>query len=105
MRKQNMSKRNSLIHQAMASTSLNHRYAHSNVAAPAVAVVRRDARAARAVSMTRAMNLALDDDAVAVVAVVVCDEESQNGRDEEEDDVPVPLLEKRRRESLRQRLT
>jgi hypothetical protein len=38
--------------------------------------------------MTRAVNLALNDDAVAVVAVVVRDQEGQNRRDEEEDDVP-----------------
>jgi hypothetical protein len=42
-----------------------------NVAAPRVAVMRRAARAARAVSMTRAMNLALDDDAVARAVAVV----------------------------------
>jgi hypothetical protein len=40
------------------------------------------------VSVTRAVDLALDDDAVAVVAVVVRDEECEDSRDEEEDDVP-----------------
>jgi hypothetical protein len=59
-----------------------------NVAAPRVAVMRRAARAARAVSMARAMNLALDNNTVAVVAVVAMHEHGEDGGDEEEDDVP-----------------
>jgi hypothetical protein len=60
-----------------------------DVTAPRVAVMRRAARAARAVSVARAMNLALDDDAVAVIAVVAVHEHGEDSGDEEEDDVPV----------------
>ena len=38
--------------------------------------------------MTRAMDFALNDDAVAIVAVVSVDKESEDTCDEEEDDVP-----------------
>lgn len=65
----------------------------SDVATSAVAVARsRVAGAARAVAVTRAMDFALDDDAVAVVAVVSVHEECEDAGDEEEDDVPVSLL-------------
>lgn len=61
----------------------------SNVAASAVAVARsRVARAARAVAVTRAVDFALDDDAVAIVAVVSVNEECEDASNEEEDDVP-----------------
>lgn len=61
-----------------------------NVATTAVAVARvRSARAARVVTMARAVDLALNDDAVAVVAVVARDKESEHGGNEEEDAVPV----------------
>jgi phage-related baseplate assembly protein len=64
-----------------------------NVAASAVAVARsRVAGAARAVAVTRAVDFALDDDAVAVVAVMSVDEECEDAGDEEEDDVPGSLL-------------
>jgi len=60
----------------------------SNVAASAVAVARsRVARAARAVAVTRAVDFALDDDAVAIVAVVSVNEECEDASNEEEDDV------------------
>lgn len=38
--------------------------------------------------MTRAVDFALNDDAVAIVAVVSVDKESEDACDEEEDDVP-----------------
>lgn len=62
----------------------------SNVAAsaPAVALV-RVAGAARAVTMTRAVDLALDNDTVRVTAVMMGDEKSKDGSDEEENDVPM----------------
>lgn len=63
---------------------------HSDVTTTAVAVARvRSARAARVVTMARAVDLALNDDAVAVVAVVARDEKSEHGGNKEEDAVPV----------------
>jgi len=38
--------------------------------------------------VARAVNFALDDDAVAVMAVVAVNQECEKGGDEEEDDVP-----------------
>lgn len=63
-------------------------YSVSNVAATAVAVARvRGARAAR-VMVARAVDLALDDDAVAAVAVMAGDQEGKQAGDEKEDAVP-----------------
>lgn len=44
-----------------------------NVAPPAMAVMRRVPRAPRPMPMPRAMNLALNHDAIAIVAVVMRD--------------------------------
>lgn len=60
-----------------------------DVAATAVAVARvRGARATRVVTMTGAVNLALDDNAVAAVAVVTGNKQRQQAGDEEENAVP-----------------
>jgi hypothetical protein len=60
-----------------------------DVAATAVAVARvRGARAARVVTVTGAVDFALNDHAVTAVAVVTGDEERQKAGDEEEDAVP-----------------
>jgi hypothetical protein len=72
-----------------------------DVAASALAVTRscRVTRAARSVTMTGAVDLALNDDAVAVVAVVSVNQERQQSGNEEEDDVPEVVL------VMRQQLT
>ena len=57
-------------------------------ATAAAAALMRVARAARSMTMTRAVDFASDDDAVGIMAMMMVDKQGQKGSEEEEKDVP-----------------